>query len=139
MQHIVRRHTRPLSRWSTGLALQGFSGIRVDIVEGDDRVAVSADLPGLNPEEIDVSITGDRLRLKGAYRTEEERERGNIHIKERRSGSFRRYIDLPASVDADEAEATFENGVLRIELPKAQSARRKHVEIRRPFEEVVAA
>lgn len=131
-----RRRTQPLSRLASELPLEGWVGVPIDLVETDDEIIVSAEIPGLKPEDIDVSMVGNRLMLKGAFEAEEERERGDVYVCERRYGSFQRRIDLPTSVDVDAAEATFKNGVLKVELPKSKPTERKQIEVKRPFEEI---
>lgn len=137
---LIRRrpHRESLSpsRWESRRPLQSVSAVPVDLVETDDEILMSADLPGLKPDEIAVSVVGDRLKLEGTFATEQELERGRVHTRERYCGSFQRYLDLPASVDADAAQATFEKGVLKVELPKLKAAERKQIEVKRPFEEI---
>lgn len=125
-----------MSRLASESPLESLVGVPIDLVETDDEIVVNADLPGLKPENIDVSMIGSRLRLKGAFEAEEKRERGNVYIRERRCGSFQRHIDLPAHVDVDAAEATFKNGVLTVKLPKSKPTERKQIEVKRPFEEI---
>jgi HSP20 family protein len=136
MRRRPRRGGGPLSRTRRGLLSQAFTGVPVDVVETDDEIVVRADLPGMKPEDIDVSIVGNRLRLKGESQVEEEGERGNTYFRERRYGRFQRYIDLPSSVDADAASAEFKNGVLKVALPKTAAMEQKKIEVKRPFEEI---
>ena len=72
--------------------------ISVDLKETDDNVIVTADLPGLKPDDVDISVTDSTLTMKGEFKSEEESERGNVHFRERRYGSFQRAISLPAAV-----------------------------------------
>lgn len=111
-------------------------GIAVDVVETEDEVIVRANLPGMEAENIDVSIVGDTLRLKGEFEADETCERGNVYCRERRYGRFQRYVNLPASVDAEAAEAAFKNGVLSVSLPKSEATERTKVAVKRPFEEI---
>jgi HSP20 family protein len=115
---------------------QAFTGVPVDVVETDEEIVVRADLPGMKPEDIDVSIVGNRLRVKGESQVEEERERGNTYFRERRYGRSQRYIDLPSSVDASAATAEFKHGVLKVALPKTAAMKQKKIEVKRPFEEI---
>ena len=136
MRRRPRRRVRPLVPSVSTWPSEGLVAVPVDVAETDNAIVVRADLPGLRPEDIDVSVTGDRLTLKGAFKAEEEHERGNFYVCERRFGSFQRHIDLPASIDVDAAETSFKNGVLLIELPKVESAERKQIDVKRPFEEI---
>jgi HSP20 family protein len=119
---------RPSRTWplptATGLT------VAVDMHEADDDVVIKADLPGLKPEDVDISITENTLTVKGEFRSEEEGERGDVHFRERRYGSFQRAVALPAFIDADAAEAEFEDGVLTITLPKTEESKPKQIEVK---------
>lgn len=100
---------------------------RVDVKETAKKVVVTAELPGLDEKDIEISVVGDTLVLSGEKRQEEEEQGEDYYRMERRYGSFRRVIPLPCEVEVDKAEATFKKGVLTITLPKtpeAQSARK---------------
>lgn len=100
------------------------------MVEKDDQIIVTAPLPGLKPEDVDIRITGNMLTIKGEFREEKEEERENVHCRERRYGSFQRAIRLPVSVDTFKAEATFEDGMLTLSLPKTEDAKPKQIEVK---------
>jgi HSP20 family protein len=104
--------------------------VAVDLEETDDDVIVTADLPGLKPDDVDISVTDNTLTMKGEFKSEEEGERGNMHFRERRYGSFQRAISLPTAVNANKAGAEFENGVLKITLPKAEETKPKQIEVK---------
>ncbi len=91
---------------------------RLDIMERDDALEISAELPGLDRKDIDVSLSEDMLTISGEKQTEREQEKGSVYRMERSYGSFRRQVALPCEVEADQVEATFKNGVLTITLPK---------------------
>jgi HSP20 family protein len=103
--------------------------VAVDMIETDGKIVVKADLPGLKSEDVDVSITENTLTLKGEFKSEEEGERDNVHFRERRHGSFQRTIPLPTAIDANATEAKFENGVLKVILPKTEETRPKQIEV----------
>jgi HSP20 family protein len=92
----------------------------VDVAETSKEVVVSAELPGMNPENIEVSLRGNSLCISGERKHEEEEKNEVMHRIERSYGSFCRVIDLPSKVKADGVEATYKNGVLKIRLPKAE-------------------
>lgn len=102
----------------------------VDLYETDDEIVVEASLPGVKPDELQVSVTGDTLTVKGETKAEHEGEEPNYYRKERRYGSFQRVLTLPVEVDSDKAHATFENGVLNLRLPKKPEARSKTIEVK---------
>lgn len=109
---------------------QGNGGtLAVNMFETDDNIVVSAAVPGVKPEEITINITGDMLSIKGESRSEEKVEKANYIRQELRYGSFQRTLSLPVDVQADKAEATFENGVLTLNLPKAESLKPKSIKI----------
>ena len=104
--------------------------VPVDMVEKDDQIIVTAPLPGLKPEDVDIRITGNMLTIKGEFREEKEEEQENVHCRERRYGMFHRMIRLPMSVDTSKAEATFEDGMLTLSLPKTEEAKPKQIEVK---------
>jgi HSP20 family protein len=101
----------------------------IDMYEEDGDVMVKASLPGLKPEDVDITISGGVLHIRGETKEESEEKRGSYYYKERSYGVFERSLDLPVEVKADEAQATFENGVLTLKLPKAEQARTKQIKI----------
>ncbi len=102
----------------------------VDVYETADALVVKAALPGLRPEDVDISVQGDQLTIRGEYRQEAEEEKGNYHRRELRYGAFARRIPLPVQVDADKAEATFEHGLLTVTLPKTPEVRPKSIRVK---------
>ncbi len=95
---------------------------KLDVSETETEVHVTAELPGLKEEEIDVELTGDALRISGEKRDEREEKKHNFHRVERSFGRFERVVPLPTEVDRDKVTATFKNGVLTITLLKAVTA-----------------
>jgi len=101
--------------------------IPLDIVRDGDSVTVTASLPGVQPEDIDVTIEGGVLTIKAGTNVEEDREDGGYVVRERRAGSFHRSLRLSENVDIDKVEPRYENGVLTITLPVAESKKAKHL------------
>jgi len=101
----------------------------LDVYETENEVVVKATVPGVKPEDIDVTLTGDVLSIKGEYKSEEKTEKRNYLRQERRYGSFSRQVSLPVAVNSDQCQATFENGVLTLELPKADAAKAKSIRV----------
>ncbi|MBX6423500.1 Hsp20/alpha crystallin family protein [Thermosulfurimonas sp. F29] len=102
----------------------------VDVSETEDSVVVRADVPGLDPEDLEVNISGNLLTIRGEKKQEKEEKKENFYRVERVYGSFVRTVELPAEVEGDKAEATYKNGVLKIVLPKKAEARGKTIKIR---------
>jgi HSP20 family protein len=110
--------------------LQPFSGdLALDVSENDDEFVVKASLPGINPDELEVSFSGRTLTLKGEIKSEEEKEGEHYHLRERRYGSFARSLTLPTPVNADAIEARYEAGVLTLRLPKVEEVKPKRIAI----------
>lgn len=100
----------------------GFLTPRVDIKENDKAIVVSAELPGLEESDVDVSLQDGMLTLKGEKKIDAERKDDNYRVTERRYGSFQRSFRLPDSVDEGKVSASFDKGVLTIDLPKRAEA-----------------
>jgi HSP20 family protein len=91
----------------------------IDVVEGDKEIKVTAELPGLDENDIQVSLDRDLLTISGEKKTEQEDKGKNYYRMERSYGSFRRTVSLPCEVEADKVEAAFKQGVLTVTLPKS--------------------
>src|SRR6516162_6130723 len=109
-----------------------FSVPAIDMSEDEKAYKISAELPGIDAKDIDVSVSGDMLVLKGEKRQEKEEKDKNYHFSERSYGSFQRAFELPASVERDKVAADFSKGVLTITLPKMAEAQRpsKRIEVK---------
>ena len=107
----------------------GVNQPKVDVIEQGDNLVVKAELPGFDPNSIDVRCEGNLLTIRGEAQQENEREENRYHVRERRLSSFVRIIPLPSDVDADKAKAEFENGVLTLTLPKRENAKAKQINI----------
>jgi len=108
----------------------GMGAVEVNLMQTDDDLVVKASIPGVKPEDINISISGDTLTLRGEIKEDEEYKDANYHIKEMRQGSFSRTMTLPVKVDADKAKAEFENGVLRLTMPKAEEVKPKTITVK---------
>jgi len=102
----------------------------VDVSETEGDIQVKAELPGLESRDLDVNISGDLLTIKGEKKEEHETKEQSYHARERYYGSFQRSIRLPSEVKAENAEATFKNGVLNLTFPKADTTRTRRIEIK---------
>jgi HSP20 family protein len=116
---------RPASSFS-------FSVPAIDMSEDENAYKISAELPGLEAKDVEVSVSGNTLVLKGEKRQEKEEKDKNYHFSERAYGSFQRAFELPASVDRDKVAADFSKGVLTITLPKTPEAQKpqKKIEVK---------
>ena len=106
------------------------AGLALDVYETKEQVVVKAALPGVKPEETEVTITGDTLTIRGESKEEKEIKEENYLRKERHFGSFARSVTLPAGLKADTAEATFENGVLTLKIPKSEETKPKSIKVK---------
>jgi len=102
---------------------------QVDVSESSHMIEISAELPGLEPGDVNVTIAGDMLTIKGEKKREREEKDEKRHFVERYFGSFERSFRLPAEVQADKVEARFKNGILKVSLPKTEEAKEKEVKI----------
>jgi HSP20 family protein len=102
---------------------------RLDIAESKDMLTVKAELPGLEAEDLDVSVSGETLTIKGEKKQEREEKDERRHVVERSYGAFARTVRLPAPVIQDKITAGFKNGVLTISLPKTEEAKQKAIPI----------
>jgi HSP20 family protein len=107
----------------------GYPDMPVDMSETPEAVVVKASLPGVKPEDIDISVHNDRLTIRAESRADEERQDRNWHVREQHYGAMQRVLLLPTSVDADRADAHYENGVLSLTLPKAPQAEARHIRL----------
>lgn len=106
---------------------------KIDVSEGKDGIDVTAELPGVDEKDIEVTVSEDVLTIRGEKKTERDEKDKNWHVVERSYGSFSRSIGLPYVPDAGKVEAKFDKGVLRVRLPKSAEAARKEkkIEIRK--------
>jgi len=102
----------------------------VDIFEEGDELIVKAELPGLDREDINVTLRDDLLTISGEKKKEEKIEEKNYYRLERSSGSFTRSFHLPVEVQTDKVKATFKSGVLEMRMPKTEEAKEKEVSIK---------
>lgn len=106
-------------------------GLALDMYETDDAIKVEATLPGVEPEEVDITVTGNTLTIKGERRAKEEVKEENYYRREVHYGAFSRSVTLPASVDTEKAEAEFEAGILTLTFPKVAEAKPKRIKVKK--------
>jgi HSP20 family protein len=109
----------------------GSSSMAIDLRETDDAYVVEAELPGIRPEDTEVTLDGRTLSIRGRY--QESREEGGkgerYLLRERRTGEMMRSVMLPGAIDADKVSTSFEQGELRITLPKAAESRARRIPV----------
>jgi HSP20 family protein len=116
----------------------GFSGqdgaasLPLDISETENEFVVRASLPGVRPDDVQITVQGDTLTIRGESKAEGEKKGEHWHLRERRFGAFQRAMTLPTPVDSDKAQASFEHGVLTLTLPKSEAARPRQIKIGGP-------
>lgn len=102
---------------------------KVDVLDRDEELVIEAELPGVKKSDIDVSLSDDSITIKTSTYRKEEAEKGEYQRREISRGLFSRTISLPTTVDPDKAKASFEDGLLKVTLPKSDRARRQSVPI----------
>jgi len=102
----------------------------IDMYHTANEVVVKATLPGIKPEEVDITITGDTLTLKGETKSEEEIKQEEYLYQEHRFGTFSRSVTLPGGLDSDKTEASFENGILTLTIPKSEKVKPKQIKVK---------
>lgn len=133
------RRSIPEFRWDIDRMFEDFlgrspyswtgTGPAADLYETEDEYVVELDLPGWNRKNIDVTVEQGVLTLSGERTAESEENRNNYHIRERGMASFSRSFTLPRTIDANAVNAKFENGVLRVTLPKVAEAKARRIEV----------
>jgi HSP20 family protein len=101
----------------------------VDVVETNDQYIVRASIPGVNPDNLEITYLNNMLTIKGESKPEDDKEKPHYYLRERRFGRFQRSISLPLKVAEDRIEAKYEAGVLTLLLPKSEEVRPKHIPI----------
>jgi len=110
-------------------SMLGPEALALDIYETEDNAVVTMTVPGVQPEDIEITITGDILTIKGETKSEENVEKESYIRQERRYGAFKRSVSLPGSLVADKAEASFENGILTLTIPKSEETKPKIIKV----------
>ncbi len=101
----------------------------VEVGEDANEVVVRAELPGIDPQKVDITVTEDTLTIKGEAKAEQQEKGRNYYVRELRYGSFVRSMALPGQVQRDQAKASYKNGILEIRVPKSERTKPKTVKI----------
>ncbi len=105
--------------------------LALDVAEEENKYIVKASVPGVKPEEMEITVSDNVLTIRGEMKEDKEIKEENYHLRERRFGSFMRSVTLPAAVDAEHIEAINENGVLTLTLPKSEAVKPKKIEVKK--------
>ena len=116
----------PFEEWEK--EMQGFAPA-LDVYEDKDNIIIEAPLPKIDPEKININIEDNVLSISGASEKKTEVDDKNYYRKEVRAGSFNRSVALPAAVEGDRAKAEYEDGILKITVPKSEQAKPKKIKI----------
>ena len=112
-------------------------GLALDVIEDEDSYQVKASVPGVKPEDIEITYNKGVLTIKGEVKDDSEKTTGQYHLRERRFGSFARSISLPSTVEADAIQASYQEGVLTLSLPKAEEVKPKRIAINANAQKVI--
>jgi HSP20 family protein len=112
--------------WANGVALS----VPVDLWETKDAYHLKADVPGMTPDDIDINVTQDTVTITGEVKPQSESQEEGWLRQERRTGKFSRSFTLPVAIDANKVDATFQNGVLHLVLPKSEAVRPRQIKVR---------
>jgi len=108
----------------------GVYSVPLDIYQTDKDVIVKASIPGYKPEEVNITVSGDTLTIKGEHKEEKETKEAEYMLKERQYGVFSRTVSIPVNIQSDKAEASFDDGVLTLQLPKSEEIRPRQIKIK---------
>ena len=101
----------------------------LDVHETEDHIVVTASLPGIRPDDVEITMVGQTLTLRGEFKADEGVGREQYLYRERRYGTFNRTLQLPVRVEGDKAEATFSDGILTLRVPKAEEVKPRQIRI----------
>jgi len=127
---INRAFSSSFNRGGDSELTRGAWSPSVDIFENKDQIVLEVELPGMKPENVNISVENGVLTIHGERKFEKKDEQDNFHRVERSYGSFTRSFTLPPTVAADSADAVFENGMLRLTLAKREEAKPRRIEIK---------
>ncbi|RME80475.1 MAG: Hsp20/alpha crystallin family protein [Caldilineae bacterium] len=125
MDRLFNELTEPSEYWTDrpwALAL--------DVAETEEEFVVKASLPGINPDDLEITLTDNVLTIKGEVRESKDLEEATWHLRERRYGTFQRSITLSTPVDADKIDASYTDGVLTLRIPKVEEVKPKRISVK---------
>ncbi|NJN55376.1 MAG: Hsp20/alpha crystallin family protein [Anaerolineae bacterium] len=122
-----RVFNRPVPRWNNN---NNEWSVALDVAENDEGYLVKASLPGISADDVELTLEDNVLTIKGEIAADETIEEAQYHVRERRFGSFSRSVRFPVLVNSTAVTAAFENGVLSLQVPKAEEVKAKRIEIK---------
>ncbi|MCY3904128.1 MAG: Hsp20/alpha crystallin family protein [Caldilineaceae bacterium] len=128
MDQLVGDFLREPNGWP-GNGEGGFRRLALDVYEDDNGYSVTASMPGIEPDELDISFSENTLTIQGETQAQEVDESAKWHVRERHFGRYMRSITLPAAVNADSIGAAYEDGVLTLTLPKADEVKPRRIAV----------
>ncbi|GAB4428343.1 MAG: Hsp20/alpha crystallin family protein [Anaerolineales bacterium] len=130
MDQLQREMNRLFDTASKGRVVTPPRYPAINIWTNDNEQIISAEMPGVNPDDIEIDVTGDALSISGERKPDETTKEIHYHRRERSYGSFSRTVQLPFMVDTNKVDATLKNGVLMIRLPRAEADKPKKIKIK---------
>ena len=130
MQNTMNRLWRAYDNRGAGESGIEEWAVPLDVIKDGDDIVVRASVPGVNPNDVHITVENDVLTIRGESKSGSEVAEGNYLMRERRSGSFHRSLRLPDTVDVDGAETSYDNGVVSINFPKMESKKAKRLELK---------
>ncbi|MFL6468401.1 MAG: Hsp20/alpha crystallin family protein [Pyrinomonadaceae bacterium] len=127
---VNRLFSSSFNRGGNNEIMRGAWSPSVDILENKDNIVLEAELPGMSPDDVHISVENNVLTIQGERKFEKKEDEDNFHRLERSYGSFTRSFTLPPTVSSDNVNAEFENGILRLTLAKREEAKPRRIEIR---------
>jgi HSP20 family protein len=130
-RHVDRLFDEGVARpWRFGPQTVAYeASFPVEVSETEDEIEVKASIPGVKPDEVEITVQDDVLTIKAEHKDTTEEKKRDYYRREIRYGAFHRSMTLPVSVDSDKAEATYQNGILQLRLPKAEALRPKQIKV----------
>lgn len=104
--------------------------LATDVHQTDDAITIKAVMPGVKPDDVEISITGETVTIRGESKKEEEIKEENYLLRERQYGTYSRTLQMPVQIQGDKAEAVFEDGILILTLPKAEEVKPKQIKVK---------
>lgn len=121
---LERVFNQPVTRWNNQWS------VSLDVAENEDGYIVKASLPGIKADDVELTLEDNVLTVKGETKSDETIDEAQYHVRERRYGSFSRSIRFPVLVKSEGVQANFEDGVLTLNVPKAEEVKPKRIEIK---------